>query len=122
MSQPDPETTGAHISTFGVDPSNGDVLYAALRSGNNSLIKRIIYNSTTNGAPLPATLANTGAFTNVATLGAAAGRSVSPFAAVTLMCANMTKTEAMQLVGRLALPVLAAVAAQIVAAMVMANG
>jgi len=58
----------------------------------------------------------------VVALGAAAGRSVSPFAAVTLMCANMTKTEVMQLVGRLALPVLAAVAAQIAAAMVMANG
>jgi glucose/arabinose dehydrogenase len=32
----------AHPSAFGFDPSNGDVLYLALRSGNNSLIKRIV--------------------------------------------------------------------------------
>jgi uncharacterized repeat protein (TIGR03806 family) len=64
---------GAAISTFGVDPSNGDVLYAALRGGNNSLIKRIIYNSSNNGAPLPPTLANTGVFTNLTTLDVAPG-------------------------------------------------
>lgn len=40
--------SGAHISCFGVDPSNGDPLYAALRSGNNSLIKRIV---ATNSVP-----------------------------------------------------------------------
>jgi glucose/arabinose dehydrogenase len=61
------------IGTFGVDPSNGDVLYAALRQGNNSQIKRIIYNTSTNGAPLPATLAATGAFTNLASLSVAKG-------------------------------------------------
>ncbi len=32
----------AHISGFGIDPSNGDPLYAALNSGNNSVIKRIV--------------------------------------------------------------------------------
>jgi glucose/arabinose dehydrogenase len=30
------------ISCFGVDPSNGDVLYAKLNSGNNSVIQRIV--------------------------------------------------------------------------------
>jgi len=40
---------GAHISCFGIDPSNGDPLYAALRSGNNSVIQRII---ATNSVPV----------------------------------------------------------------------
>ena len=39
---------GAHISCFGIDPSNGDPLYAALRSGNNSIIQRIV---ATNSVP-----------------------------------------------------------------------
>jgi len=69
----DPESTLAHISAFGVDPSNGDILYSVLRNGNNSLIRRIVYINTTNGAPLPATLANTGAFTNLTTLAVAPG-------------------------------------------------
>jgi glucose/arabinose dehydrogenase len=34
--------TGALPSSFGIDPSNGDVLYTAIRSGNNSIIKRIL--------------------------------------------------------------------------------
>jgi glucose/arabinose dehydrogenase len=41
--------SGAAISCFGIDPSNGDPLYAAIRSGNNSIIQRII---STNSAPL----------------------------------------------------------------------
>jgi hypothetical protein len=41
--------SGAHISAFGIDPSNGDPLYAALRSGNNSQIKRIV---ATNSVPV----------------------------------------------------------------------
>lgn len=65
--------TGAVIGTFGADPSNGDVLYAALRQGVNSQIKRIIYNTTTNGAAIPPTLANTGVFTNLTTLAVAPG-------------------------------------------------
>jgi len=40
---------GAHISCFAVDPSNGDPLYAALESGDNSVIKRII---STNTVPI----------------------------------------------------------------------
>ena len=63
----------AVLSGFGTDPSNDDPLYAALRAGTNSMIKRIIYNSTTNGAPLPPTLADTGAFSDVATLTPAPG-------------------------------------------------
>ena len=65
--------TGAAISGFGVDPSNGDVLYMALRTGTTSQIKRILYNTATNGTPLPATLANTGVFTNLTTLSVAPG-------------------------------------------------
>jgi glucose/arabinose dehydrogenase len=56
------------VSAIGTDPSNGDVLYANLRSGNNSLIKRITYSTNVVGAPLPATLAATGAFTNLMSL------------------------------------------------------
>ena len=63
--------SGANIMAFGTDPSNGDVLYAAGRSGNNSQIKRLTYNTSTNGAPLPPTLADTGAFTNLLTLSSA---------------------------------------------------
>ena len=59
---------GSAITAFGVDPSNGDPLYCSAIGGINSQIKRIIYNSTTNGSALPATLADTGAFTNLATL------------------------------------------------------
>jgi len=64
---------GSAIGAFGADPLSGDVLYSALRLGTNSQIKRIIYNATTNGAPLPPTLANTGVFTNLSTLGVAPG-------------------------------------------------
>lgn len=38
--------SGSRASGFGVDPSNGDVLYAAIRSGNNSIIQRIISTNT----------------------------------------------------------------------------
>ncbi len=41
--------SGAHIGGFGIDPSNGDPLYTSIRSGNNSLIKRII---ATNAVPV----------------------------------------------------------------------
>jgi glucose/arabinose dehydrogenase len=34
--------SGAAICCFGVDPSNGDPLYVALNSGNNSVIKRVV--------------------------------------------------------------------------------
>lgn len=41
--------SGAHASCFGIDPSNGDPLYGAIRSGNNSIIERII---ATNAVPV----------------------------------------------------------------------
>ena len=40
--------SGAQPACFGIDPSNGDPLYAALRSGNNSVIQRIV---ATNSVP-----------------------------------------------------------------------
>lgn len=49
---------GANISCFGVDPSNGDPLYVALHSGNNSVIQRII---STNTAPFINAVALSGA-------------------------------------------------------------
>jgi hypothetical protein len=57
-------TGNPNIAGFGLDPSNGDVLLADLNAGQ---IKRLLY-TTVSGAPLPATLADTGAFTNLATL------------------------------------------------------
>jgi glucose/arabinose dehydrogenase len=57
----------AGVTAFGTDPSNGDVLYANQRSGNNGTISRIAY-STTSGTPLPPTLADTGAFTDPSSL------------------------------------------------------
>ena len=60
--------SSAHISAFGTDPANGDVLFAELSSGNNGTIQRITYNNVTNGAPLPATLYDTGAFINLMSL------------------------------------------------------
>jgi glucose/arabinose dehydrogenase len=58
-------TDSIGFSAFGVDPRNGDVLYTSM---NGSIIKRIIYNSTSTGTPLPPTLYDTGAFTNLLSL------------------------------------------------------
>ena len=55
----------AGISAFGTDPRNGDVL-AAHHTG--ARILRLRYNATFVGNPVPATLAETGAFTDVASL------------------------------------------------------
>ena len=52
------------IAAFGVDPSNGDILTA---DQNNDTIKRLVAVSTPTNT-LPATLADTGVFTNLATL------------------------------------------------------
>jgi glucose/arabinose dehydrogenase/mono/diheme cytochrome c family protein len=59
----------AGVAAFGIDPSNGDVLYANVSRGG---IRRLISGSA-SGAPLPATLADTGAFTNLTTLTPNAG-------------------------------------------------
>lgn len=58
-------TTAVNPVAFGRDPRNGDVLICQITSGQ---IGRLEYNATPIGAPLPATLANTGAFTNLTTL------------------------------------------------------
>ena len=58
-------TSEGSISAFGVDPRNGDVLMA--NQGLNT-IRRLVYSSSFTGTPLPATLADTGAFTNLTSL------------------------------------------------------
>jgi DcuC family C4-dicarboxylate transporter len=58
----------------------------------------------------------------VVSLGAAAGRTMSPVAAVTLMCAALTGTSPLQLARRVALPLLLGVTAVVAAAMLMAAG
>ena len=63
--------TTSRVTCFGVDPASGDILYAATKTtgfATSSTIQRIIYNNVTNGAPLPPTLAQTGAFTNLNSL------------------------------------------------------
>jgi DcuC family C4-dicarboxylate transporter len=58
----------------------------------------------------------------VVSLAAAAGRTLSPVAAVTLMTARLTDTDAFQLSKAVALPLLASTAAIILAAMLLAPG
>jgi DcuC family C4-dicarboxylate transporter len=55
----------------------------------------------------------------IVSIAAAAGRTMSPVAAVTLMCASLTQTNPLALSRRLALPLLIGVAAVIGAAMLM---
>lgn len=52
-------------AAFGRDPRNGDVLIAQL--GNNQ-IGRLTYSASSSGAPLPPTLADSGAFSDLTTL------------------------------------------------------
>jgi uncharacterized repeat protein (TIGR03806 family) len=58
------------ITGITLDPRTGDVLFADFDS---NVIKRLVANPNANGTPLPATLADTGAFSNVATLTPAPG-------------------------------------------------
>jgi DcuC family C4-dicarboxylate transporter len=58
----------------------------------------------------------------VMSLAAAAGRTISPVAAVGLMCAAMAGAEPLAMVRRLLLPVLAGVTAVVIAAIFMAMG
>jgi glucose/arabinose dehydrogenase len=53
------------IASFGVDPSNGDVLPVNHDSG---VIRRLTYSTNVVGSPLPPTLANTGVFADTAAL------------------------------------------------------
>jgi DcuC family C4-dicarboxylate transporter len=56
----------------------------------------------------------------VVAIAAAAGRTISPVAAVTLMCARMTGTKPLELTKQVAVPVLISVAFVIVVAMIIA--
>ena len=58
------------ISAFGVDPSNGDILVCDVVDGQ---IRRLVYSATSTGTPLPATLADTGAFSDLTNLTVNAG-------------------------------------------------
>ena len=58
-------TSASFPVAFGRDPRNGDVLICQITSGQ---IGRLVYNASPVGAPLPATLANTGAFSDLTTL------------------------------------------------------
>ncbi len=55
----------------------------------------------------------------IVSLASAAGRTVSPFSAVTLMCGTLTKNTAMQLSMRVAPPLLAAIVVEVIAAMLL---
>jgi uncharacterized repeat protein (TIGR03806 family) len=57
------------VSAFGLDPSNGDVLYADVGDGT---VRRLLYTNLV-GAPLPGTLAQSGVFSNLTTLTPHAG-------------------------------------------------
>lgn len=58
-------TGGNGIVAFGIDPTTQDVLFAEIGSGR---IRRLGYTDTPVGPPLPPTLAETGAFVDVASL------------------------------------------------------
>jgi glucose/arabinose dehydrogenase/mono/diheme cytochrome c family protein len=58
--------TRAGLSSFGYDPRNGDILMTDVNGGG---IYRLMYNTNSStGTPLPPTLADTGAFTNLSAL------------------------------------------------------
>ncbi len=58
----------------------------------------------------------------VMSLAAAAGRTMSPVAAVTLMCGELTGTNPLELARRVAIPLLAGVTAVVLAAIFVASG
>ena len=56
-------TVNPGVSAFGIDPRNGDVLLA---DQGAATLKRLVYNTNlVSGAPLPPTLADTGAFSDL---------------------------------------------------------
>lgn len=64
-------TTDPGISAFGVDPSNGDILVCDVGDGR---IRRLAYSASgPSGTPIPPTLAETGAFSDLASLTPEAG-------------------------------------------------
>jgi hypothetical protein len=58
-------TSNVGTSAFGFDPSNGDILICNV---NDGWIRRLVYSSTSTGTPIPPTLAETGAFSDLANL------------------------------------------------------
>ena len=62
--------TDGGISSFGLDPATGDILLTDL---TENVLKRLVASPATGGTVLPATLAATGAFSNLANLSPAAG-------------------------------------------------
>ena len=54
----------AGVAAFGLDPSNGDLLYADVTQGVIKRLTRVVL----SGSPLPETLADTGAFSDTAAL------------------------------------------------------
>jgi len=65
-----PITSAQSPAAIGTDPRNGDILICQL---NNGQIGRLDYDAVPVGTPLPATLADTKAFTNLTALAPAAG-------------------------------------------------
>ncbi|MBX3745817.1 MAG: PQQ-dependent sugar dehydrogenase [Verrucomicrobiae bacterium] len=63
-------TGRTQIAGFGVDPRNGDVLMAVQAT---DMLMRLTYSGTSTGDPLPPTLADTGAFSDLATMTPHAG-------------------------------------------------
>ena len=63
-------TADGGIAGFGLDPRNGDVLTA---DQSDDTLKRLVDTGAPTGTPLPATLAETGAFTDLSLLTPAAG-------------------------------------------------
>ena len=53
------------VVAYGIDPRNGDILMA---NQSADTIKRLVYNSSPTGTPLPATLADTHAFADLVSL------------------------------------------------------
>jgi glucose/arabinose dehydrogenase/mono/diheme cytochrome c family protein len=62
--------TDVGIVAFGTDPSNGDVLVCDITDGR---IRRLVYSTQSVGIPIPPTLAETGAFSDLASLTPEAG-------------------------------------------------
>ncbi|MEY2879318.1 MAG: hypothetical protein RLZZ15_1698, partial [Verrucomicrobiota bacterium] len=63
-------TSEVGLTGFALDPRTGDILLA---DHDSNLIRRLALNPNANGTPLPATLADTGAFSNLAALTPAPG-------------------------------------------------
>lgn len=66
--------TDIGVAAFGIDPRNGDILLANVNQGR---VKRLIYSTNITGAPIPPTLSQVGAYSNLVSLTPHAG--IVPF-------------------------------------------